>query len=56
MLHGISSKQIVDYLAESVDGNIRVTGSGREFDSDDSNCKFKSSNSESENQNTASIS
>ena len=45
-------KQIVDYLGESVDENLTVTGSGSEFDGDDSDCVFQSSDSESEDQNT----
>ena len=47
--HGISSKQIVDYLGDSVDENLTVTS---EFDGDDSDCVFESSDSESEDQNT----
>ena len=49
--HGISSQQIVDYLGESVDENLTVTGSGSEFDGDDSICEFESSDTESEDQN-----
>ena len=43
---------MIDYLGDSVDGNITVTGSGSEFDGDDSDCVFESSDSESEDQNT----
>ena len=50
-LCSISCKQIVNYLCESVDGNITVTGSRSDFDGSD--CKSQSSDSESENQNTA---
>ena len=45
-------KQIVDYLGESVNENLTVASSGSEFDGDDSNCVFESSDSESEDQNT----
>ena len=37
-LHDISSKQIVDYLGESIDENITVTDSGSEYDGDNSDC------------------
>ena len=51
MQRGITSKQIFDYLGESVDENITVTGSRSDFDGSD--CKSQSSDGESENQNTA---
>ena len=49
MLYGISSKEIVDDMGESVDENITDTDSRSEFDSDDSDCKFQSTDSESDN-------
>ena len=41
------------YLDESVDKNITVTGSRGEFECGEFDCKFQSSNSEKENQNTS---
>ena len=52
MSQGISYKQIINYLGESVDKNITVPSSGSEFDSDDSDFEFESSKSESQDQNT----
>ena len=42
MFHGISFKQIVDYLGESMDKNVTVTGSGSEFNGDNTDCEFQS--------------